>query len=224
MNENFLNTAILAVAFLALFALAELMYHYMHVKVELTRKTVHFGTGILTLLFPVMLHNHWLVLLLCTSFAAILIFSLKFNLLKSINAIDRKSAGSISYPISVYVCYLVYEYYGYEYYFFYLPILTLAICDPIAALCGKRWPMGKYKVGNDYKTLMGSSMFLLSSFLLSVFLLLKFAGSEFSLALLGFCFLIALITAIVEAISKNGYDNITIPFIALIILIIEKNI
>ncbi len=224
MNENIINTGILAGSFLVLFALAEIMYHYMHIKVELTRKTVHFGTGILTLLFPVMLHNHWLVLFLCSSFALILIVSLKFNLLKSINAIDRKSAGSICYPVSVYLCYLVYEHYGYAYYFFYLPILTLAICDPIAALCGKTWPLGKYKVGNDHKTLMGSSMFFLSSFILSVFLVLYSGGFSFGISLILLCFIFAALTTFVEAISKNGYDNISIPIMSLIILIIEKSI
>src|ERR1700741_4724092 len=101
MSKDIINTIILACSFLALFGLAEFIYHTFKVRAELTRKLVHFGTGILTLLFPVMLNNHWLVLFLCGSFALILMVSLKFNLLKSINAIDRKSHGSISYPISV---------------------------------------------------------------------------------------------------------------------------
>lgn len=219
MSENILNAIILAGSFLLLFAIAEGMYHYMHIKAELTRKTVHFGTGVLTLLFPVLLKNHWLVLFLCSSFAVILIFSLKFNLLKSINAIDRKSAGSICYPISVYICYFVYEQYNYSYHYFYVPILILAICDPIAALFGKKWPLGKYKVGNSHKTILGSSMFFLSSFLLTLFLYLYSVQITSTFTFLLTCLVVSSVTTIVEAFSKNGYDNITIPLSALITII-----
>ena len=143
MTTDWINTAILSASFLALFGLAELLYHFAHVKVELTRKLVHLGTGALTLLFPVMLSNHWFVLLLCGSFALILIVSLRFKLLPSINAIDRVSVGSLAYPVSVYGCYLVFQAEHQHFGFFYIPILTLAICDPIAALAGKRWPLGE---------------------------------------------------------------------------------
>lgn len=215
MSSEILNAILLAAFFLVLFAIAEVVYHFFKVKAELTRKLVHVGTGLLTLLFPVMLKNHWLVLLLCSSFALILILSLKFNLLKSINAIDRESVGSIAYPISVYGCYLAFDYFHQQYIYFYLPILILAICDPIAALIGKRWPKGKFKVGEGYKTVMGSGMFFLSACILCL-CWLSFEG----LQLITYSFLIALVSCITEAVSKKGYDNITIPLSVLIGLII----
>jgi len=97
--KDIINTGILAFSFLALFGIAEILYHKVNVKAEWTRKLVHFGTGILTLLFPVMLNDHLYVFFLCASFALLLLASLRFNRLKSIHAIDRKSYGSISYPV-----------------------------------------------------------------------------------------------------------------------------
>lgn len=202
------NTFILASAFLVLFAVSEILYHKFNVKAELTRKFVHVVTGLLTLLFPLMLNNHWLVLLLCSSFAVILIISLRFNLLKSINAIDRESVGSIAYPVSVFVCYLAFEYRGYDYNYYYLPVLILAICDPVAALTGKRWPLGKFRIGSGYKTIMGSSMFLLSAFILAVIL-----EQPILVAII-----IAISSTITEAVSARGWDNITIPLGVLIVL------
>ena len=219
MRQDIINTIVLALSFLTLFAMAEIIYHSFKVRAELTRKLVHFGTGLLTLLFPLMLDNHWLVLFLCTSFALILVLSLKYNLLKSINAIDRKSYGSISYPLSVYLCYLAYDVYhtqfkhvGTGYIMFYLPILILAICDPIAALVGKRWQYGKYNIGSESKTIMGSSMFFISAFVLCCTLLLFMNHSGKSpygtiLASL----IIAIITTLTEALSKKGLDNLFIP-------------
>lgn len=216
MNPDVLNTLLLAGLFLALFGLAEFGYHFLKVKVELSRKFVHLGTGLLTLLFPIMLTSHWFVLMLCSSFALLLIFSLKFNLLPSINAIERESVGSIAYPVSVYVCFIAFDYAHQNYLFFYLPILILAICDPLAALTGKKWPKGRYKIGRDNKTLMGSSLFFLMALLLSYALFVQFNTN--SLHLLIYSLLIALVTAVAEAVSGKGYDNITIPVSALLVL------
>ncbi|MEN0047927.1 MAG: phosphatidate cytidylyltransferase, partial [Bacteroidota bacterium] len=149
-----LNILYLALAFLALFASAEWLYHKRGVKAEVTRKYVHIATGLLTMLFPLMLENHWLVLLLCGSFLLILIASLRFNLLPSINAVDRKTSGSLMYPIIVYGCYLVYSRYD-QFMFYYIPILILALCDPIAAFVGMNYPVGKYQTFGKTKTWSG---------------------------------------------------------------------
>ncbi|HZF99594.1 MAG TPA: hypothetical protein VEY71_01255, partial [Chitinophagales bacterium] len=113
-EKQLLNTTGLAACFLALFGVAEFLYRRLHWRVEVTRKIVHIGTGLLTLLFPLLLHHHGLVLLLCGTFAVILLLSQRLKLLPSINAIDRDSFGSISYPIAVYGCYLVYAWFNME--------------------------------------------------------------------------------------------------------------
>jgi dolichol kinase len=202
--QDFINTTLLACAFLALFGVAEWLYHVGKVKVELTRKLVHLGTGVLTLLFPILLKNHWLVLLLCASFALILIISLRFKLLPSINAIDRVSYGSLLYPLAVYTCYLAYFFKEQQLLLFYLPVLTLAICDPLAALFGKRFPYGKYKIGVAHKTIVGSSAFLCSSLVLNICL----CGQ----ASLFFIVFIAFLATLIEALSSKGIDNLTIPW------------
>lgn len=213
MNSNFINTGILAAAFLSLFGFAEILYHRYKVKAELTRKIVHVGTGLLTLLFPLMLSNHWWVLFLCASFALILLLSLKFHFLPSINAIDRESAGSLAYPVSVYAAFLFYDLYDKHLVYFYLPILILAISDPVAALVGKKWPWGEYKMGADKKTLAGSIGFLISAFAVCVTLLVLLSGSEpISLGRLVIkSFGLALAGSIAEGITSKGYDNIAIP-------------
>lgn len=220
MNTDIFNTIILAVSFLALFGAAELLYHKLKVKVELTRKLVHVGTGLITLLFPVMLSSHWFALLLCSSFAVILIASLKFDLLKSINAIERESVGSIAYPVSVYGCYLAFDHFNHQHIYFYLPILILAICDPVAALTGKKWPIGKYKVGKDNKTMMGSGMFFLTALTL-ILILSAFTGTEeVTIKTFVWAGIIAFNSAVTEALSRRGYDNITIPASVLLSMVV----
>ena len=191
------------------------MYHKLKLKAELTRKYVHFLTGFLTLLFPFMLNNHWFVLLLCGLFAALLILSKRLKLLPSINNINRESTGSFLYPVVVYSCYFMSDLLESKIYF-YIPILVLAIADPFAALCGKKWPRGQYTVFGHSKTLVGSIAFFVCSLITVTitFWLNGFILCEIS----AIAFVLAVSTTIVEAVSHKGYDNLTIPAIALLIL------
>lgn len=220
MKDLILNMTYLSVGFLALFALAEVLFYKTKMKAEQTRKLVHSGTGLLTMLFPVFLVSHWQVLFLCSSFLGILLLSQKFDLLRSINGVDRKTHGSILFPIIVYSSFLVAEWHQ-DLLMFYLPILILAISDPLAALLGKKFPHGKYVFLGHQKTLVGSSAFFLSAFAISAVALystpIMHSLSNFSMA-----FTIATIACVTEALCKNGYDNLTIPVAVMVTLNLFK--
>jgi len=226
-NMNYKYLIILAGAFLMLFIISEFIYRVFHVKTEYTRKFVHIGTGLLTMFFPILLSSHWEVLFLCASFMFILILSFKFKFLPSVNAIKRKSFGSICYPIAVYFSYLAFSIVKARgvstlapLLFYYLPILIMALCDPIAALVGKKYPIRKYKVGSGTKSIGGSSSFLIAAVVLTLSLMFSFQ-SEFSFWLLVITALLTSIsTMIVEAISPNGFDNFTIPATAIASLLL----
>ncbi len=209
MNINLINTGIIALAFLVLFGIAELLYHRFKVRAEVTRKIVHISTGLLTLLFPPFIENHWLVLILCGSFLFILLASFPLKMLPSINAVDRITRGSILYPVIVYACFLIYQRFD-NLAFYYLPILNLALCDPVASMVGKKFPRMEYMTFGHTKTITGSLGFFVSSVLLSLGLLTQLAGIQIGWALfISIC--IALPTTIAEAITHKGYDNLSIP-------------
>ncbi|WP_353195711.1 phosphatidate cytidylyltransferase [Parapedobacter defluvii] len=203
-------------AFCVLFAVAEILYHIRGSNAETTRKVVHIGTGFLALLFPVVLNSHWQVLLLCGSFAVLLWISMRYKLLPSINGIRRKSYGSLGYPVSVYISFLAYEYFGKQYAYYYLPILVLAICDPVAAYVGRRTRYKPYRVGQGIKTVGGSLAFFAAAILVTagVYLYLRdFPG----IAAFGAVALAAGgLATLAEAFSRKGLDNITIPLAVLL--------
>ncbi|MGJ1418585.1 phosphatidate cytidylyltransferase [Sphingobacterium spiritivorum] len=211
MDPGIVNALILSGLFLSLFAVAELLYHCGKVRVEFTRKIVHTGTGLLALLFPLMLDNHWWVLALCTTFTILLICSERFRLLRSIHAIDRRSVGSLAYPVAVYGCYLSYTILNNQLIYYYLPILILALSDPLAALSGKRWPLGAYQIRGAHKTIVGSLFFFVSAYLIMLVSCLIFRYPLQGQELLVLA-LLSVITALTEALSRDGYDNVTIPF------------
>jgi len=139
LNQDLIHTFLFSAAFILLFASAEVLYHFFKIRAEFTRKYVHIVSGLITLLFPLYLSNHWFVLILCGSFAILLLVSIRFGLLKSINAVERKTWGSIAFPAAVYGCYLAFSWSG-KLLFFYQPIIIMAFADPAAGLIGKKWP------------------------------------------------------------------------------------
>lgn len=221
MSTSLLHTIYLAGAFLLLFASGEVLYHVFKIRAELTRKYIHFSTGFITMLFPPLIGNHWFVMALCGSFLLILAVSMRFKLLPSINAVDRKTHGSILYPIVVYGCYLAFNYSG-HFSYFYIPILILAVSDPIAALVGKGYPLGKYTIFGHSKTFSGSAGFFVSAMILC-FLLLVYVDGRPMLLAFGPALLISLCSTISEAVTHKGYDNFTIPGSALAVLFVLEN-
>jgi len=226
MNTEIKNIIILGCAFLLLFAGAELLYRKFKVKAEYTRKMVHVGTGLLTLLFPILLSNHWSVLFLCGSFLLILLLSLKYKFLQGINAIERFSYGSLAYPVIVFICYLVWEQIekplaedSTPYSFFYLPILIMALADPMAALVGKAYPYGVFKWGGENKSFAGSFAFFCVAFIISIIFFYSSSGFPLVTSLF-FAFILSVCSALTEVVSKKGLDNLTIPIVVLIVLYI----
>ena len=214
------HTAIYAASFLVLFGITEIMY-YRRVHVEFTRKTAHVGTGLITLTFPLFLETHWSVLILCISFVGILHFSNKYKVLKSINGIRRKSKGSILYPIIIYMTYWIFTLFD-DVLFFYLPILILAVCDPLAAYTGRKWPRGVYTVGTDTKTMTGSTFFFISCVLLTLFFTINLRDSW--LEIICVTLFIGLFTTIAEGLSQKGWDNLFIPLTVTVTLLISEYI
>ncbi|MCU0428770.1 MAG: hypothetical protein MUF42_02250 [Cytophagaceae bacterium] len=208
--------------FLGLFSTSELLYRRYSWAAESTRKLVHIGTGLLTMLFPIWLQTTWQVGLLCGSFLIILLASQPLGLLPSINNINRKSRGSLYYPVIVF---MMFELFLWKkslsaegaYIHFYLPILVMALCDPLAAYVGRRWPIKKTHPNGDEKSWGGSIAFAIGASLLSAVLLGATQDhSMWNLVLVSM--LIGVCCSIAEAFSKAGADNFFIPLAASFVL------
>jgi dolichol kinase len=203
-----------------IFLMAEMGRHTFSLKTEYTRKWVHLTSGLCCLSFPFFISNHWIVLILCSGFMMLLFVSSRNGWLQSINGIGRKSYGSLLFPVSVYLSFIGFKYLDENYIYFYLPIIILAVCDPLAALTGGKWAYGKYAIGDINKTLVGTGAFFTSCFaiLLGSFWFLD-PGWPME-TLLGYSFIIAAIASLTEAVSKNGIDNVTIPLCVIVLLIL----
>lgn len=209
MNQNYIYTIVLGLGFLTIFLIAEWLYQQKKMSSELTRKLVHFSSGFLILLFPVLLNSIFLVGVLCSSFMALLFISKQLHFFKGIHAVERETHGSFLYPIAVFGVYIFYMQHN-PYAYFYIPIVVLAVSDPIAALFGKKWPWKPYKSRGQTKTLSGSLAFVFSSFLVCV-IILQIENFPMHSSILAGCAIISVSCASAEAFVHKGYDNLTIP-------------
>ena len=236
-----IQTGIYAGLFLVLFTLGELLYHVAKLPVEITRKFVHVGTGLICLSFPIYLGSHWSVLILTLLFILILAVTQKKKWLPSINAVNRKTNGSFLFPVVIYTSWWAYSVLGWgdmdgnglnEHFhgtnwhngpqlYFFLPILILSISDPSAALVGKQFRLGKYKIFGCTKTLIGSFAFLLTSFGLSLFFLIPHTESISNAIMIAL--VIGVSTTLAEAFSQKGFDNLFIPSTTVLVLYLFNN-
>jgi dolichol kinase len=204
---------ILSSYFLLVFVIGEICYRYLGAKAEYTRKWSHMASGFLSLLFPFYFQSALWVGIICGLFMMVLLLSKRFGLLPSINAVDRHTHGSALFPVAVFMAFCAYKLRQNELIYFYLPILTLAICDVCAALVGKAFPIKKIQVFGEKKSLGGFLAFIVSSVLLNYTLFLF----DFRLPLVTVV-AVSVVAAVVELICPKGFDNIGIPLAVIVAL------
>ncbi|HSH50716.1 MAG TPA: phosphatidate cytidylyltransferase [Bacteroidales bacterium] len=200
----------------------EFNYRRLKIKGEMTRKFAHFAATLMTIPFPYIFTSHWYILILAAIFFIVLFITQHKKQLKSIHDINRKSIGSYLLPISIYATFLVSELANNKFIYI-LPMLILAICDPMASILGMNITKnnGRIKIfGHKLnKTWLGSVAFMVISFLISM-IALYFNRGVFDLKTFWLALAIAFTSTIAELISWRGSDNLSIPLSVVLMLIL----
>jgi len=222
MTEQIALTFIFLIALSLLLVFTEIVYRRLGVKGEVTRKFAHFTATLSTVTFPYIFTDHWYVLTLAIIFFILLYISRNGVQLKSIHDIERISIGSYLLPVSIYLTFLI-SFSLNERLFFILPMLILAICDPMAGILGLEVHRYNHKIRffswKLQKTWLGSGSFLVSSFMISI-IALYFNRMVLDLKTFWLALVIAVIATLAELISWRGTDNLFIPISVLVMLVL----
>lgn len=209
------------VAILLLLVFNELVYRRLGLKGEITRKFAHFTATLSTITFPYLFDDHWYVLFMAVVFFILLFVSRHRTYLKSIHDIQRISIGSYLLPVSIYLTFLVSHKLD-NMFLFILPILVLAICDPVAGILGINLQQYNHKIklfGHELqKTWLGSLSFFVSCFLISI-IALYFNQEQINVRIFLIAFIVATVSTFTEMLSWKGSDNLLIPMSVLIVLV-----
>lgn len=187
--------------------LAFCLDRWSNANAELVRKVVHIGTGNIILL------AWWFNIPAAIGIGASIVFGLvtllsyRFPLLPGINSVGRKSLGTFFYAVSIGI--LIALFWQTHPQYAAIGILVMTWGDGLAALIGQRWGQHIYKVGGMQKSWEGSLTMFGISYGVSNIVLLSVQGSIWQTWIVALT--IALVATTLEAFSKLGIDNLTVP-------------
>lgn len=188
--------------------LAEGLNRYSKVDSEVTRKIVHIGTGNVILLAWWLHIPAWVSIGASVIFSIVALISYRLPILPSINGVGRNSLGTFFYAVSIGVLVSI---------FWSIPkpefavigILVMTWGDGFAALVGQRFGSHAYELWGSKKSWEGSlAMAVVSTIVTGLILLI--AGNPVAIAV-PIAISTALIATGLEAFSRLGVDNLTVP-------------
>ena len=189
----------------ALFGSAELL-RLRGVGADATRRYTHAAGGSIATLLPALLSLIETVAL-GASIAAVLAWTHRRGVLRSVHAVERPTLGAVLFPLGVTLAAIVGwsepSSYG-------LGTLTFALADPAAALVGRRIASPRWRVWKGAKSLGGSLAFLCAVISIGVVAATWVPLSVVAIAAL------AIALAIAEGSLGFGLDNLIVPPLAVV--------
>lgn len=187
---------------------AELLHRRTSADPELIRKVVHIGVGNVVLVawwFNIPL---WLGVGASVTFSAIALLSYRYPILPVINTVGRKSLGTFFYAVSFAVL-IAWFWTIHKPHYAVLGILVMTWGDGLAALIGKRFGQHLYYLWGMKKSWEGSLTMAIVSYGVSSTILWAVQGSSWDTWLVSAG--VAIAATSLEAFSKLGVDNLTVP-------------
>ena len=190
-----------------LVVIAELLNRLITDDPELTRKVVHIGSGNVILLAWWLDISRSVIVSAAIIAAAIAIVSYVIPILPSIESVGRKSYGTLFYALSMGI--LAYCFWQNHPHYAVIGILVMAWGDGMAAIIGQRFGKHIYQIGQINKSWEGSLAMMSASWLVTVLILLTVENNNWQIWSISL--VVALVATILEAFSKLGIDNLTVP-------------
>ncbi len=186
---------------------------------EVARKIVHVAMGLTCVTFPWLFTRPfpvWILAGMATIPLAVVrsLPVLRHGVGSALHGINRPSYGEIFFaPAVAAVFHLAHG----NTLLYLIPILILTISDAAGALVGTRWGKLRYGSGEGFKTVEGSTIFLLTAFLCGTVPLLLDGKTDLPHAL-GIGLILGLLAMMAEGISDRGFDNLLLPLVCFLIL------
>lgn len=203
-----LKFALVGIWLVTVFLTAVGLKQYAQVENEIVRKVVHIGTGNVILLAWWLEIPAWVGIAASIVFSAIALLSYSFPILPGINGVGRKSWGTFFYAVSIGLLISAFWPLRQPQYAA-LGVLVMTWGDGLAALMGQRFGKHPYQLGGMKKSWEGTATMFFVSYLVTVLIFLGIYGNLGAIWISAFG--VALIATTLEAFSKYGIDNLTVP-------------
>ena len=187
---------------------AALLHRSPFAQPETVRKVIHIGVGNVILLAWWLQIPAWVGVAASILFGAITLLSYRYAIVPGLESVGRKSLGTFFYTVSIGV--LIFAFWprqGPEYAV--IGILIMTWGDGLAALVGQRFGTHRYQVWGITKSWEGSLTMAVASYGVCSLVLLGVQGNLWQTW--GIALVVAAVAAGLEAFSRLGIDNLTVP-------------
>ncbi len=215
--NNWLGLLICVIYIFGLIGLAEGLRRRQNYSSDFTRKMIHIGVGMMCWVLHLLFDTPWFFIAACIAFMVLNFLDWRYGFVAAMASGDRSNLGTVYFPfVAGLVAYLLWD----------SPPLMVAAMMPLtwgdgmAPVIGRKYGRFTYTVHQSTRTLEGSLAFFGFAFLftwLALFIIQGEPNLTAATAVLP-ALTIALITAVVEAVSQWGLDNLTITAVAIAIL------
>jgi phytol kinase len=201
----------------AIIGLSEGLRRWRGYHSSFTRKVIHIGVGMLSWAVPWLFSSPWPFVAACAGFAVLNLLDWRYGFFKSMASSDESNLGTVYFPVAAAVVTLL---------FWETPpimvaaLMPLAWGDGMAPVIGSHYGRHPYVVWGHRRTYEGSAGFFVACMLFTWLALWVIPGPPEITpvqALLPAA-VVATVTALTEAVSVWGLDNVTITSVAIVIL------
>ncbi len=196
-------------------ALGEGLRRGLELSVEFTRKFVHVCVGLIAFPLVWLFHTWYWAIIPPLVFIVVNYVSYRRQIFLGMETGEKNQFGTVYFPISFSVLIAL---------LWSQPALLVAAVMPMtwgdafAAILGRRWGAHPFTLFGQTRSLEGSLVMFAFSFVATLAALLIFA-QPFSASLVLALFT-ALAAALVEGISPLGIDNLTVPLVSALVLVV----
>jgi phytol kinase len=213
---DWLGFLISLVYIFSLIGLAEFLRRQRGYSSDFTRKVIHIGVGMLAWALPFLFDEPWLFIIACVLFMVINFLDWRYGFFSAMSSNSRSNLGTVYFPLAAAV--VAYVYWDTP------PIMVAALMpltwgDGLAPVIGSRFGKHTYQIGGTTRSIEGSIGFFVAAFFATWIALWIIPGTPAISPLEAFlpALIVSLLTAVVEAVTIWGLDNLTVTATAMII-------
>jgi phytol kinase len=201
----------------AMIAVAEAFRRWRGYPVEFTRKFIHVAVGMWIYGAVLLFERREMAIVPAMAFVAINAVSYRWTLIKSMELAEKGKLGTVYFPLSFAV--LVWTLWQHPR-LLAASLMPMTWGDAAAAVLGRAWGKRRYTVLGTTRSVEGSLVMFLASWVSTAIpLALLSPGCSWGAAA-GTAAVVALGATLVEAVTPWGLDNLTVPAVSALLLVV----
>lgn len=200
-------------------AIGEGLRRLLRLSVEFTRKFVHVAVGMIAFPLVLLFRDWYLAIIPPLVFILVNYLSYRRQIFKGMETGEKNQLGTVYFPISFSILIpLLWS----QPALLVASLMPLTWGDAFAAIVGKHWGTHTYNAFGQTRSLEGSLAMFAFSFVATSVALVAFGQPVTSSLTWGL--LTAVAATVVEAFSPWGIDNLTVPLISALVLVIASTL